>query len=82
MKPDQRRMVERLLGGGGGVIVAGERQVVDPRQRHFPEVEIRSALEPASFECLAVYGHDHDTIPEQPLDEVAHMKGVFIARAV
>jgi ubiquinone/menaquinone biosynthesis C-methylase UbiE len=70
----ESKPVEELLG----MSIAPEIH----RERHFPEVVIRRALEAADFECLAVYGHDHDTIPEQPLDDFAHMKGVYIARAV
>jgi ubiquinone/menaquinone biosynthesis C-methylase UbiE len=51
------------------------------RERHFPEREVRAALETAGLECLDVYGHHHDAIPKQPLDEVVHTKGVYIARA-
>lgn len=51
------------------------------RERHFPEAEVLAALERAGLECLDVYGHHHDAIPHQPLDEVAHMKAVYIARA-
>lgn len=51
------------------------------RERHFPEAEVLAALERAGLECLDVYGHHHDAIPHQPLDEVAHAKAVYIARA-
>ncbi|HET8813474.1 MAG TPA: class I SAM-dependent methyltransferase [Solirubrobacterales bacterium] len=51
------------------------------RERHFPEAEVLAALERAGLECLDVYGHHHDAIPQQPLDEVAHTKAVYIARA-
>jgi SAM-dependent methyltransferase len=51
------------------------------RERHFPEAEVLAALEQAGLECLDVYGHHHDTIPHQPLDEIAHAKAVYIARA-
>lgn len=51
------------------------------RERHFPESEVRAALAAAGLECLDVYGHHHDAIPKQPLDEAAHTKGVYIARA-
>jgi hypothetical protein len=51
------------------------------RERHFPESEVRAALTAAGLECLDVYGHHHDAIPKQPLDEAAHTKGVYIARA-
>jgi SAM-dependent methyltransferase len=50
------------------------------RQRHFPEAEVRNALSRAGLECLDVYGHHHDAIPQQPLDEIAHTKAVYIAR--
>lgn len=51
------------------------------RERHFPEAEVRAALEAVGLECLDVYGHHHDAIPKQPLDEIAHAKAVYIARA-
>lgn len=51
------------------------------RERHFPEATVRAALEAAGLECLDVYGHHHDAIPHQPVDEVNHAKGVYIARA-
>jgi hypothetical protein len=38
-------------------------------------------LERAGLECLDVFGHGHDGIPKQPLDEIAHSKAVYIARA-
>lgn len=51
------------------------------RERHFPEAEIRAAMEQVGLELLDVYGHHHDAIPKQPLDEVAHAKAVYISRA-
>jgi SAM-dependent methyltransferase len=51
------------------------------RERHFPEATVLAALAEAGLECLDVYGHHHDAIPHQPLDEVKHAKGVYIARA-
>jgi SAM-dependent methyltransferase len=51
------------------------------RERHFPEAEVLAALKRAGLECLDVYGHHHDAIPHQPLDEAKHAKGVYIARA-
>jgi len=51
------------------------------RERHFPEAEIRAAMERVGLECLDVYGHHHDAIPKQPLDEVAHAKAVYVSRA-
>lgn len=50
-------------------------------ERHFPEGEVRAALEAAGLECLDVYGHHHDGIPKQPFDEDAHTKAIYIARA-
>jgi SAM-dependent methyltransferase len=51
------------------------------RQRHFPMEDVVAALERAGLECLDVYGHGHDAIPHQPLDEDVHTKAVYIARA-
>jgi ubiquinone/menaquinone biosynthesis C-methylase UbiE len=51
------------------------------RERHFPEAEVLATMERAGLECLAVYGHHHDAIPKQPLDEIRHAKGIYIARA-
>jgi len=51
------------------------------RERHFPEAEVRAAMERVGLELLDVYGHHHDAIPKQPLDEVAHAKAVYISRA-
>jgi len=51
------------------------------RQRHFPEEDVLAALRGGGLECLEVFGHGPDAIPEQPLDELEHSKGVYIARA-
>jgi SAM-dependent methyltransferase len=51
------------------------------RERHFPEAEVAAALERSGLEFLEVYGHHHDAIPHQPLDEVEHAKAVYFARA-
>jgi SAM-dependent methyltransferase len=51
------------------------------RQRHFPTEDVVAAIERAGLECLDVYGHGHDAVPHQPLDEVEHTKAVYIARA-
>ncbi len=51
------------------------------RQRHFPMEDVVPALERAGLECLDVYGHGHDAVPHQPLDEDVHTKAVYIARA-
>lgn len=50
------------------------------RQRHFPLEDVLGALERAGLECLDVYGHTHDAVPKQPLDEATHSKAVYIAR--
>jgi SAM-dependent methyltransferase len=50
------------------------------RQRHFPEHEVRGALERAGLECLDVFGHGFDVTLEQPVEELRHSKAVFIAR--
>jgi ubiquinone/menaquinone biosynthesis C-methylase UbiE len=50
------------------------------RERHFPEAEVLEVLERAELECLDVYGHHHDAIPKQPLDEVNHAKAIYISR--
>lgn len=54
-------------------------EVTTHRQRHFPEAEVRAALERAGLECLDVYGHGVDGIPRQPL-EPTHTKAIYIAR--
>jgi len=50
------------------------------RQRHFAEAEVLAALERAGLECLDVYGHGLDGIPQQPLDVERHTKAIYIAR--
>jgi SAM-dependent methyltransferase len=50
------------------------------RQRHHPEDEVRTAISVAGLELLAIYGHRHDAIPEQPLDEQEHTKAIYISR--
>jgi ubiquinone/menaquinone biosynthesis C-methylase UbiE len=48
------------------------------RQRHFPEAEVRAALETAGLRCLRVFGElDGDLYPE--LDEDFHTKAVYLA---
>ncbi|MEX2107226.1 MAG: class I SAM-dependent methyltransferase [Solirubrobacterales bacterium] len=65
------------LGEGAGPPIAPELH----RQRHFPEAEVLAAMERAGLECLDVFGHRDDAIPQQPLDENVHSKAVYIARA-
>jgi SAM-dependent methyltransferase len=50
------------------------------RQRHFSEAEVLAALDRAGLERIAVYGHGHDGVPRQPLDEDAHTKAIYVAR--
>lgn len=51
------------------------------RQRHFTEAEILTAIDRAGLECLSVHGHGTDGIPRQPLDDSAHTKAIYVARA-
>lgn len=51
------------------------------RQRHFPEAELLELIGDAGLECLDVYGHGLDAVPEQPVDELLHTKAVYMARA-
>jgi SAM-dependent methyltransferase len=50
------------------------------RQRHFPEEDVRAALEGVGLECLDVFGHGFDVALEQPVEELRHSKAVYIAR--
>lgn len=50
------------------------------RQRHFPEEEVLAAMERAGLECLEVFGHGFDAVLQQPLDDLAHTKAVYLAR--
>jgi SAM-dependent methyltransferase len=70
-------------GSAGGAAVEGDGAAVEAhvhRQRHFPQAEVLEAIEAAGLECLDVYGHGHDAVPKQPLDELDHTKAVYIAR--
>jgi SAM-dependent methyltransferase len=49
------------------------------RQRHFPEAQVREALEATGLECLDVYGHGFDAVLKQPVEELVHTKAVYIA---
>jgi SAM-dependent methyltransferase len=49
-------------------------------QRHFPEEEVREALEMAGLETLDVLGQDDDGGLHQPLREQDHVKALYIAR--
>jgi SAM-dependent methyltransferase len=64
------------LEGESGASIAPQKH----RQRHFPEAEVLAAIESAGLICLDVFGHDHEAIPEQPLEETKHTKAVYIAR--
>jgi SAM-dependent methyltransferase len=64
-------------GAAGG---APEVEAHVHRQRHFPETEVLAAMEGAGLECLDVFGHGHDAVLKQPLDELVHTKVVYIAR--
>lgn len=49
------------------------------RQRHFPESDVLAALERSGLECLDIFGHREDAVLQQPLDETAYEKAVYIA---
>jgi SAM-dependent methyltransferase len=59
----------------------GEQISSTHRQRHVSEPEAIGAMAEAGLECVAVYGHDHSGVLEQPLDQHRHTKGIFIAQA-
>lgn len=59
----------------------GPTKTHEHRQRHFADAEIRSAVERAGLALVDVYGLYTDGILRQPLDERAHTKAVYIARA-
>jgi SAM-dependent methyltransferase len=63
--------------GGDGARIPPEMH----RQRHFTEAEVLATLEDAGLECLEVFGHGHDAILRQPLQDEVHDKAVYIARA-
>ncbi len=50
------------------------------RQRHHPEAEVRAALEAAGLELVDLYGHHHDGVFHQPMDEAVHTKAIYVAR--
>jgi SAM-dependent methyltransferase len=47
-------------------------------QRHYPESEVRRALERAGLKLVAVYGQDDDGVLGDPLDEDEHTKAVHV----
>jgi SAM-dependent methyltransferase len=51
------------------------------RQRHYPEADVLQILGKAGLECLDVFGHDHEAVLEQPVEELRHTKMIFIARS-
>ncbi len=50
------------------------------RQRHFPQEQVLAALERTGLECQGVFGYGADVALEQPVEELRHMKAVFISR--
>jgi len=50
------------------------------QQCHFPEAEVREALEGAGLETLDVLGQNDDGGLHQPLRELDHVKALYIAR--
>ncbi len=59
----------------------GPTKTHEHRQRHFADAEIRSAVKRAGLTLVGAYGLYTDGILRQPLDEGAHTKAVYIARA-
>jgi SAM-dependent methyltransferase len=51
------------------------------RQRHFPEEAALAALAEGGLECLDVFGHVEDAVFRQPLDELSHLKAIYVARS-
>ena len=52
------------------------------RQRHFPEEVALDALAATGLECLDVFGHVEDAVFRQPLDELSHLKAIYVARGL
>jgi hypothetical protein len=50
------------------------------RQRHFPEEVALTALAEGGLECLDVFGHVEDAVFKQPLDELGHLKAIYVAK--
>jgi SAM-dependent methyltransferase len=50
------------------------------RERHFDEATVLDAMARAGLDCLDVYGHHDDAVPEQPLNEARHTKAVYLGR--
>lgn len=51
------------------------------RERHFSEAEVLAAIEGVGLECLDVFGYTDEEGLVEPLDEAAHYKAIYIARA-
>jgi SAM-dependent methyltransferase len=66
---------------GGEDQATDRRNVSIHRQRHFTEAEVVAAIDRAGLTCLNVYGHGTDGVPRQPLDDSAHTKAIYVARA-
>jgi SAM-dependent methyltransferase len=71
---EARFEVETADGGDGDVVTHVH------RQRHFPEAEVLELLEANGLEQLDVFGHGHDAVLKQPVDELVHSKAVYMAR--
>lgn len=63
-----------------GAGAKGEVETHVHRQRHFPEEEVLEILRESGLECLDVFGHGHDAVLKQPVEELTHSKAVYIAR--
>lgn len=70
----------------GGVATAHLEAEGDPgsahvhSQHHFPEPEIRDAIERAGLECLAAFGQDNEAKLHEPPSELDHVKALYVAR--
>lgn len=84
-----RGLSSPVLESGGVGEAAFEAEPLDPsgsavsaevhRERHFPEQLVLDLLEQSGLECLGVFGHHHDAILHQPLDETTHTKAIYIS---
>jgi SAM-dependent methyltransferase len=49
------------------------------RQRHYPESEVRAAIEAASLRCVDAFGYDDQVDIERPPDDLRDMKITYVA---
>ena len=68
-----RASVEMSVGEG-----SARRRLSHHVQRHYPESEVRRALERTGLKLVAVYGQNDDGVLRQPLEEDEHTKAVHV----